>query len=79
MTTQTLSYAERNKAYREKMLAKITTHYKGWEIIKRRTVITPVNAPITVLEYVIKKGDYSEATFTMETAKELIDSYEREL
>lgn len=73
------TYEEKNKAYREKMLAKLTTHYNGWEIIKRRSVVKPVNAPITVLDYVIKNGDHIESTFTMETAKQLIDDYNKPL
>ncbi len=72
----TLTFAERQEKYRKERLAILTTNYKGWEIIKRRTVVNSVNAGIEVMEYIIKNGDHQEATFTMETAKGLIDRYE---
>lgn len=73
----TLTYQERQEAYRAKMIAKQTTLYKGWEIIKRRTVITTVNAGLQVMEYIIKNGDHKEYTFTLQGSKELIDRYEQ--
>lgn len=73
----TLTYQERQDAYRAKMLAKQTTAYKGWDIIRRRTVLSTVNAGMQVMEFIIKNGDHQEYTFTMDGAKELIDSYEK--
>lgn len=76
--TNITTYEERRQQYINERLALLTTEYKGWKIIKRRTVVKPVNDCIQVLEYIIKSDDFEEATYTMETAKTLIDSYEKE-
>lgn len=74
MTTLS-TYEERRQAYINERLAILTTEYKGWKIIKRKTVVKPVNDCIQVMEYIIQDGDFKESTYTMETAKELIDLY----